>query len=158
VEKWKKIFLLFTILCLLITLIGCGGGESPGYTTPPIPEPEPTETIIPDTTKVAEEETIQEIVSVTADQSTIVFEKSTSQLEELTPGDIIVMGVTENTPEGLLRKVTNITKGGKDSSEVIVETEFASIEEAIEQGSFEFDITVIAFLMKLIKSYVIIIL
>jgi len=94
-----------------------------------------------DTTKVAEEETIQEIVSVTADQSTIVFEKSTSQLEELSPGDIIVMGVTENTPEGLLRKVTNITKGGKDSSEVIVETEFATLEEAIEQGEFSFNET-----------------
>ena len=51
------------------------------------------------------------------------------------------MGVTENTPEGLLRKVANITKGGKDGSQVIVETEFASLEEAIEQGSFEFDIT-----------------
>ena len=137
---WKKIFLLFVILCLLITLVGCGGGESPGYTTPPIP-PEPIETIIPDTTKVTDKETEKEIVSVTEDQSTIVFEKSTSQLEELSPGDIIVMGVTKNTPEGLLRKVTNITKGGKDGSQVVVETEFASIEEAIEQGSFEFDIT-----------------
>jgi len=51
------------------------------------------------------------------------------------------MGVTDQTPYGLLRKVTNVTKGGKDGSQVIVETEFASLEEAIEQGSFEFDIT-----------------
>ena len=138
--------LKFVVLVLLLTSLavfsGCGGGESPGYTTPPIPpEPEPIETIIPDTTKVVGEETIQEIVSVTEDQSTIIFEKSTSQIEELAPGDIIVMGVTKNTPEGLLRKVTNITKGGKNSGEVIVETEFATLEEAIEQGEFSFNET-----------------
>ncbi|PKP57097.1 hypothetical protein CVT91_11465, partial [Candidatus Atribacteria bacterium HGW-Atribacteria-1] len=137
----KKNKMILTILILSVVVLifsGCGGGNP---VTPPPPDSEPLETIIPDTTKVVEEETIQEITSITEDQSIIVFEKSTPQLEELIPGDIIVMGVTEHTPEGLLRKVTNITKGGKDGSQVIVETEFASIEEAIEQGSFEFNIT-----------------
>jgi len=137
--KKNKIILCIFILSMIVLLFsGCGGGGNP--VIPPPPD-ELTETVIPDTTKVVEEETVQEIVSVTEDQSTIIFDKSTSQLEELTPGDVIVMGVTENTPEGLLRKVTNITKGGKDGSQVVVETEFASLEEAIEQGSFEFDIT-----------------
>jgi len=49
------------------------------------------------------------------------------------------MGVTEQTPYGLLRKVKTIIKGGKDSSEIIIETEFASLEEAIEQGEFYFN-------------------
>jgi len=134
---WKKVIFLFLILSLLITLIGCGGGNP---IIPPMPDQEPLEPIIPETTKVVEEETIREIVSVAEDQSTIVFEKSTPQLEELTPGDIIAMGVTENTPVGLLRKITKVTKGGKDSSEVVVETEFATLEEAIEQGEFNFNI------------------
>ncbi|PKP58450.1 hypothetical protein CVT91_08555, partial [Candidatus Atribacteria bacterium HGW-Atribacteria-1] len=138
--KINKIILTILILSI-VTLVfsGCGGGNP---VTPPISEPElePIETIIPNTTKVVEEETIQEIASVTEDQSTIVFKKSTPQLEELAPGDIIAMGVTENTPEGLLRKVKNITKGAKDSSEIIVETEFVTLEEAVEQGEFNFDI------------------
>jgi len=130
---WKKVILLFFIVCLLSALlIGCGG------VIPPTPE-EPIEPIIPETTKVVDEETIQEIASVTEDQSIIIFEKSTPQLEELAVGDIIAMGVTENTPEGLLRKVTKVTKGGKDSSEVVVETEFTTLEEAIEQGEFYFN-------------------
>ncbi len=130
--------ILTTLILSIIALVfsGCGGGNP---VTPPVPEP--LETIIPDTTKVIEEETIQEIASVTEDQSIIIFEKSTPQLEELSPGDIIVMGVTEQTPYGLLRKVKTIIKGGKDGNEVVVETEFASLEEAIEQGSFEFDIS-----------------
>ncbi len=135
--KINKIILNIIILSIIaLILSGCGGG---GFVTPPPPDSEPLETIIPDTTKVVEEETIQEIASITEDQSTIVFKKSTPQLEELIPGDIIVMGVTEHTPEGLLRKVKNITKGEKDSSEIIAETEFASLEEAIEQGEFYFN-------------------
>jgi len=135
--KINKIILTILILSI-VTLVfsGCGGGN------PVIPSPpdEPTEPIVPETTKVVEEETIQEIISVSGDQSTIVFKSSTPQLEELASGDIIAMGVTENTPDGLLRKVKNITKGTKDSSEVIVETEFVTLEEAIEQGEFNFDI------------------
>ena len=135
--KINKIILTILILSI-VTLVfsGCGGGN------PVIPSPpdEPTEPIVPETTKVIEEETIQEIISVSGDQSTIVFKSSTPQLEELASGDIIAMGVTENTPEGLLRKVKNITKGAKDSSEVIVETEFVTLEEAVEQGEFNFDI------------------
>ena len=132
---WKKVILLFLIVCLLSALlIGCGG------VTPP-PSDDLTEPIIPETTKVVDEESEQAITFVSENQSIITFDESTPQIEELTVGDIIVMGVTENTPEGLLRKVTNITKGGKNGSQVVVETEFASIEEAIEQGSFEFDIT-----------------
>jgi Leucine-rich repeat (LRR) protein len=133
----KKIILSILILSISALMFsGCGGGGNP--VTPPPPD-EPLESIIPETTKLVEEETIEEIVSIAEDQSTIVFEKSTLQLEELTSGDIIAMGVTENTPEGLLRKIKNITKGAKDSSEVIVETEFATLEEAIEQGEFSFD-------------------
>jgi len=136
--KINKIILTILILSI-VTLVfsGCGGGNP---AIPPIPEPEPIETIIPETTNVVDEETIEKIVSITEDQSTIVFEKSTPQLEELASGDIIAMGVTKNTPEGLLRKVKNIIKGAKDSSEIIVETEFVTLEEAVEHGEFNFDI------------------
>ena len=137
--KINKIILTILILSIVTLVFSGCGGWNPIIPPIPEPEPEPIETIIPETTKVVEEETIQEIVSITEDQSTIIFGKSTPQLEELIPGNIIAMGVTKNTPEGLLRKVKNITKGVKDSSEVIVETEFATLEEAIEQGEFYFN-------------------
>jgi len=85
----NKIILAILILSMIALIIsGCGGG---GSVTPPPPD-EPIEPIIPETTKVAEEETIQEIAFVAEDQSTIIFEKSTPQLEELAVGDIIAMG------------------------------------------------------------------
>jgi len=56
---WKKIIFLFLIVFLLAALvIGCGG-------VTPSPSDDLTEPIIPETTKVVEEETIEEIVSVT---------------------------------------------------------------------------------------------
>lgn len=134
----KKYIILISLLILTIIFSGCSSVENP--IIPPFPEAEeePIELIIPEATKVIDPVTEQEIISIASDHSQIVFKKSTPQLEELMPGDIIVMGVTENTPEGLLRKIANITKGSKNSSEVVVETEFATIEEAIEQGSFYF--------------------
>jgi len=133
----NKIILVILILSMIVLVFsGCGGGN---LIIPPPPDSEPLETIIPDTTKVVEEETIQAITSVAEDQSTIIFKTFTPQLEELIPGDIIAMGVTEHTPEGLLRRVKKITKGGKNGNEIIVETEFATLEEAIEQGEFYFN-------------------
>jgi len=49
------------------------------------------------------------------------------------------MGVTEKTPEGLLRRITKVSRGGRDNNQVIVETESATLEEAIKQGEFCFN-------------------
>ena len=131
--KRNKMILVILILSMIALIFsGCG--------VTPQPPDEPLETIIPETTMVLEEEAIVQIVSVAEDHSIITFSNSTSQLEELIPGThIIALGVTEKTPEGLLRKVTKISKGGKDNNQVIVETEPATLEEAIRQGEFCFD-------------------
>jgi len=137
-KSYKMISALLILSMIALIFSGCGGSGGGNFVTPPPPD-EPLEPIIPETTNIIDEETIGEITSITGDQGTIIFKKPTPQLEGLALGDIIAMGVTENTPEGLLRKVTNITKGEKDSSEIIVETEFAALEEAIEQGEFYFN-------------------
>ena len=93
---------------------------------------------IPETTKVLDEDTIGKITYISDDRSVLEFAQPTPQLNKLNVGDIIVMGVTEYTPEGLLRKVTKITKSGKT---IIVETEFGTLEEAIEDGEFHFEIS-----------------
>jgi hypothetical protein len=134
----KKLILSILILSFVALIFsGCGGGNP---VTPPPPDSEPLETIIPDTTKVVEEETIQEIASITEDQSTIVFDKSTTQLEELQEDDILFIGVTNYTPYGLLRRVTQIDRGARANAPVTLSTEFVTLEEAAEELHISEDI------------------
>ena len=90
------------------------------------------DTVIPDTTKVLNRSTLAELESVSSGGETLTFKKSTGQLDSLSKGDIIACGVTDNTPYGLLRKVTSRkSQGGK----VIVETEDGFLEEAVKRGT-----------------------
>ena len=103
-------------------------------------EPE-EETIIPDTTKIIDEETEEQVVDVTPDQSVITFTQSTPQTDSIEVGDIIVMGVTEQTPYGLLRKVIGINKGTTKYSPVYFYLGFATLEEAVQKGKWEYNHT-----------------
>ena len=118
---------------------GCETASEEECSQTPIPEPEP-EIIIPDTTKITDEETESQLASVSPDQSEITFAQSTSQLEELQTGDILFIGVTDQTPYGLLRKVTNITRGSRADDTLTVSTEFTTLEEAVEELHFSLDI------------------
>jgi len=132
--KKSKIILGILILSVIaLVFTGCGGMGNP--VVPPPSEPE-VEIIIPDTTKIADEETGDEVIDVTPDYSVISFAQSTAQLEELEVGDILFIGVTNQTPYGLLRKVTSITRYGTFT----VSTEFASLEEAVEELHFSEEI------------------
>jgi formylglycine-generating enzyme required for sulfatase activity len=66
------------------------------------------------------------------------FSETTPELESLETGDVIAGGVTDATPYGFLRKVTNIstaaTSASVQGSQVVVTTEQATLEEAIEDG------------------------
>lgn len=87
---------------------------------------------IPDTTKVPDPATIANLDNVSPDGNQLVFSNPTPFLNNLRPGDVLAIGVTNKTPNGLLRKVTNITGTG---GQIIVETTQATLEEAIEIGS-----------------------
>jgi Tol biopolymer transport system component len=89
-------------------------------------------TIISSDAVALDDETIQKLSSVSSDKSTLTFNSSTSTLEDLERGDVIAIGVTEETPSGLLRKVTSISRQG---NQVIVETEQATLTDAIEKGT-----------------------
>ena len=91
---------------------------------------------IPETTKILNENTIGEISYISDDLSVIEFDQPTPQLNKLNIGDIIFVGVTDYTPYGLLRKVTEISK---ENGRVIIETEFTSIEEAVEEAHITFE-------------------
>jgi hypothetical protein len=90
---------------------------------------------ISDTTRVPDPATIANLNNVSSDGSRLVFSNLTPFLNNLRPGDVLAIGVTNKTPNGLLRKVTNITGTG---GQIVVETTQATLEEAIEIGSINF--------------------
>ena len=81
---------------------------------------------------VLDDETTESLASVSSDNSTLTFDSSTSTLETLQQDDVVVIGVTDETPYGLLRKVTSITQEG---DQVVVETTQAKLTDVIEQGT-----------------------
>jgi len=70
------------------------------------------------------------ISEVTANQ--IVFSASSAEIEKLTDLNIIVSGITERTPYGLLRKVTGIQSTGNT---VTVSTTDALLTDIIKEGN-----------------------
>ena len=88
---------------------------------------------IPETTEVLDEESTSRLDSqVGADDFTLVFSSIDAGIEDLDEGDVLVAGVTGNTPEGLLRHIRRIER---TDTEVRVFTEQASLTDAIGSGT-----------------------
>jgi hypothetical protein len=88
--------------------------------------------IIPDTTEVLSDLSLQSIHSISTDGSVITFTHATTQVQQLAPGDILISEEIGSTSTGLLRKVTGVASQGSD---LIVTTEAAALEEAVEDGT-----------------------
>jgi len=87
----------------------------------------------PETTEVLSEESTSRLQSqVEADDSTLVFSSVDSDIEDLDEGDVLVTGVSTNTPQGLLRRIRRIERTG---TEVRVFTQQASLTDAIQSGT-----------------------
>jgi hypothetical protein len=91
-------------------------------------------TTIPDTTRVLDETTLNGLSAGSVNSSTLSFDNITGLLSSLSVGDVIVCGVSNVTPYGLLRKVTNIAAEG---NQMTVETVKATLEDAIEQCTID---------------------
>jgi formylglycine-generating enzyme required for sulfatase activity len=88
-------------------------------------------TVIPDTTEVLTETTTQHLSEISGDGAVFTFTQSTADLNALDPDDVMVGDATTNAPNGFLRKVTSVSSAG---GQVVVETEAATLEDAIESG------------------------
>jgi formylglycine-generating enzyme required for sulfatase activity len=89
------------------------------------------EVVIPDTTVVLTDSTVQHLESISGDM-TFTFDQWTPELEALDPGDIIVGDMSSAAPNGFLRKVESVEPL---CDKVVVDTEPATLEEAIDTGS-----------------------
>ncbi len=89
--------------------------------------------VIPDTTVVIPISTTQYIESIT-DDFTFTFSQWTPELEALDPGDVLVGDASDKAPNGFLRKVKEVTTL---CDKIVVVTEFATLEEAIQDASVQ---------------------
>jgi uncharacterized repeat protein (TIGR03803 family) len=91
-------------------------------------------TAVPTTTK-ALDQTGSESLVASADSSTLTMSSSSSVAQSLAPGDILAIGVTPSTPEGLLRKVVSVSQSG---SMITVTTTQGTLAEAFQEANFSF--------------------
>jgi len=87
--------------------------------------------VIEETTEVLPTETLQDLTDLSP-EGVLTFSETSAALQEVAPGDVIAGGVSAEAPYGFLRAVTSITTQG---DQVIVETQPATIEDAIQQGT-----------------------
>ena len=101
-------------------------------------ETEPLEeVVISDDAVILNNNSIQELTSYD-ENGTLTFSETTSQLESLSPGDIIIGYVNENSPKGFLRRITQIDNNRSFDRSIttgtIIETEPCTLEELVEKG------------------------
>jgi hypothetical protein len=65
----------------------------------------------------------------------LVFSGNTGELEKIAHKSILVMGISEKTPYGSLRKVNTIQKNG---GEITITTSDALLSDAIKEGTIKF--------------------
>ncbi|MBN2299017.1 MAG: hypothetical protein JXM72_10505 [Deltaproteobacteria bacterium] len=137
-NRFISLSIYITALAIFITvfMVGCsGGGSSDSF---PLQALQGEEVVVPDTTKVLDNSTMQHISYSSEDLSEIRFNTSTTDLEQLEEDDVIVCGVTAATPYGMLRKVESIARNGDETT---VLTTQATLEDAIESGDIEASFT-----------------
>ncbi len=91
--------------------------------------------IIPLTTNPLLSDTTAGLLAVSPDGVTYTFDTMTAALAAVAPGEIIVAAPSAAAPNGFLRRVTAINVVGGD---VIVQTQPATLEHAIQQGEVVF--------------------
>ena len=80
--------------------------------------------VVPGDTVVLDEAALDSLTEVDPDQEVLRFSESPT----LSPGDVVVAGVSSQTPQGLLRRVVEVDPGGE------VRTEQAALTDAVSRG------------------------
>ncbi|MBI1743223.1 hypothetical protein HYR54_09175 [Candidatus Acetothermia bacterium] len=87
-------------------------------------------------TQILDDKSSQNLMPPSADTETLVFTQITPALQNLKPGDIVAIGITDSTPNGLLRKVKAVRT---DNGQVQVDVEKVAFNEAFPQGHISVD-------------------
>lgn len=91
---------------------------------------------IPSSTQLLSETSTEYLSSVT--DHSLTFSRSTPELQQLAYGNVIVMGITDLTPNGMLRKVNGVRIV---NDQMVIDTASATLTDAIQNGSIELSAT-----------------
>jgi hypothetical protein len=120
----KKLFVVLAAVLLLVIMACSKGGDTTIQTTA---------AVVPATTKILDSSSSSNLSSVSPDGVQLTFSGTTPQISSFNVGDVVVSDASSSAPDGILRKITSIdTSGGQ----VVVNTTGATIEEAIQKGSW----------------------
>ena len=90
---------------------------------------------VPQTTTMLDPSGIQGL-SASPDGSTISLPAASQAAQSLAPGNVLAIGITPTTPNGLLRKVASVNQSG---SQIIITTTQATLTDAFQQANFSFN-------------------
>ncbi|MBZ0220867.1 MAG: hypothetical protein K8I01_10605 [Candidatus Methylomirabilis sp.] len=114
---------LLSLFCLTIFLLtGCGGGGN---------DSSQASAKLASNAKALDQNTTENLASVSEDGALLIFSGTTSQIESLQIGDVIISGIATETPGGLLRKVESIYTAPDGT--VQVTTSEAMLTDAFEE-------------------------
>jgi len=132
----RSIFLIYLFLPGILLLAACESSptEFERDTAPLLEEQAFGEATISRKTKVLADSTLALLASVSDDGTTFTFNQMNATLSSLSPGDILISGVSTLTPNGVLRKVSRLESQG---SSVRVLTTTATLEEGLVNASIE---------------------
>lgn len=92
---------------------------------------------VPDTTQVVDTSHVQSVATGTGtngDQTTITLDSAAGQQAEV--GDVVAIGVSAQTPDGILGKVVE-----RDGDQLILDTADVTLMDAISSASFDTSVT-----------------
>lgn len=120
----KKLLNLFLITSITLLIQGCEIHSDHGL----VP-------VIAQETRISDDETAKAIEVVNLGKKEITFSKETEFLKDVKEGNILVIPITPQTPDGMLIKVTGIERlsGGK----VKISYKRAALAEAVVQGQLK---------------------
>ena len=124
----KKTIIYLCLLLIAITLTKCNKDSS-----------ENASTVFELTTEtvVLDDSNNENIVSIT--ESEIIFNNQDSKINQLQVNNIIVADVSDNAPNGFLRKITNIETL---DNQIKLTTTNATLTDAIKNGAVSFNETI----------------
>jgi hypothetical protein len=87
--------------------------------------------VLAPTTQVLSPQTEQDLSSISPDLSTLTFTQNASEVASLTPGSVLILGISTNSPHGFIGKVTSVSKSG---SNFVIKASPATLADAFSSA------------------------
>jgi len=128
-NSWFRLATVILLAGLIVTGYGGLCGKKTKRTTA-TDTGSSTPAIIPDTTKVI----ASSATEISADNSTFTFATTATDVTNLAVGNVMVGGVSAQSPNGFLRKVSSVNE---INNQLVISTTQATLEDAIQDGTIE---------------------